>query len=1478
MALIRYISTILVGILCSTTVFTYAARNNFVTPSKNITCPAHPCLTLNEYVREVDHYFIDNTTFNFLSGNHQLDNKLRLENVSNLVFTTIDVTQRDTVQIIFSPLVNITWSDCSSIEVSGLVFALSGQASTADSFFIALVFQRTTCFLSQLTLLGNRGWHSTAIATYSSQAEFSDVIILEAMSLYGAALFAFNSTIVFLGHNKFINNTAVQGGAIYLFECICNSYGNLTFINNFAISSILYSDYPLGGAICSDNSTLSFWDSSWFQHNIAAGSSYFFRTNFASGGAISLSNSTVTFHFSSETFFLDNTAIFVGGAMRLFSSVLVLQGEALFEKNIAGQGGGAINSLNHSRIYSRGRDNNSSIVFQNNYVTDRFGFSGAIFATSTNVELEEISFEGNVARDGGAVYCKKSKVHFSSCKFINNMARVTGGAVCFGTSTTATFDGVNNFSWNVALFGGAVNMYNASVTFRGENIFSNNNASLGSGCLDIVESNASIHGISMFYYNNGARGGGMHVLVSNVIIYGNSSFISNTAGIQGGAIEVENGTLNVTGRVALVKNQAFTYASILYARRSKITISGHTLISESDTLGDQLSLQYSAGLDGAFGVLQSRVYVTGELILAKNNGYEGAAINARDTDLDVKGCLQFFNNKAISSGGVVYARNSVITLRNANNCSNFHGNTARRGGAVYLIDSSIHLIGTQNFTQNSAQQGGAMALSSSSKLMLGEQLKVMFYKNQAATDGGAIYYADSVSITQCMEYLRLGQCLYEPSQCNVFSDEGECFIELTSHLSDIQLNFVNNSAGNAGTIFYGGRLDKCRLYVGEGVRDSCNDRTGGEYIHDAIKKIQAISNVISDDNLTSDISSDRLQVCICKDNKSFVCEDQRIETVRGKEFTLLAVIVGQNRGIVPSAVRTSLENNVQINATQRIQFTGKECTSITYRLFNKNSTTTLILFPDDGPCRDTTLSQRRIEISFLPCPNGFTLNGLECVCEERLQCYTSNCNVEDNSILRYSNSFWMGTVFNNDTFEGFILHPRCPFDYCIDNPVSITLENVDIQCNHNHAGNLCGSCKKNYSIAFGTLHCLPCSDNHLALIIPFALAGVVLVILLLSLQLSVATGMLNGLIFYANVIQANRAIFFPPGNTNILTVFIAWLNLDLGIETCFFDGMNIYAFAWLQFLFPFYVWFLIGLIIVVSRHSSKLSRSLGKNPIAALATLILLSYSKLLRTVIAVLSFTNLEYPDGNQKLVWIYDGNVPYFQRIDHIVLGVFAVFVLVFLFLPYTSLLLCGHWLQGYTTWWIFAWLNKIKPFMDAYHAPYKKESRYWTGFILLIRCILFLTFAFNTLGNAGVNLLAITSVTAGLAILAWLRNKVYEQIHNDILESAFILNLCIFAVATYHVNISGGNQALLSNISVGIAFVTFVSIVVYHIYLNLRKTPVWKKLPKANIAKLCKNVKICCKRKQHPSGQHNNRENLNVIVPTTITIDINEPLLEA
>ena len=193
--------------------------------------------------------------------------------------------------------------------------------------------------------------------------------------------------------------------------------------------------------------------------------------------------------------------------------------------------------------------------------------------------------------------------------------------------------------------------------------------------------------------------------------------------------------------------------------------------------------------------------------------------------------------------------------------------------------------------------------------------------------------------------------------------------------------------------------------------------------------------------------------------------------------------------------------------------------------------------------------------------------------------------------------------------------------------------------------------------------------------------------------------MINGLIFYANIIQANHSVFFPSKeHSDVLSVFIAWMNLDLGIETCFYDGMTMYAFTWLQFLFPFYFWFLIALIIVLSRFSDRVANSLGSNPVATLATLLLISYSKILRSIlIAVFTVATLEYPDDTHKHVWLYDGSVPYFKRSDHniIVLGAFAVMISVFLFLPYTLLLFCGHWFQAFSNRRMFSWLidNKIK-----------------------------------------------------------------------------------------------------------------------------------------------------------------------------------------
>jgi len=250
----------------------------------------------------------------------------------------------------------------------------------------------------------------------------------------------------------------------------------------------------------------------------------------------------------------------------------------------------------------------------------------------------------------------------------------------------------------------------------------------------------------------------------------------------------------------------------------------------------------------------------------------------------------------------------------------------------------------------------------------------------------------------------------------------------------------------------------------------------------------------------------------------------------------------------------------QFQDTQKVK---KNCTELYYQVHSSatNYSQTLVLYAD-GPC-STNGRLLGIPLEFLPCPPGFSLNssGNTCGCEPRLQKYTTKCNITRRAITR-EGVFWVG--YDNHS-QVLILQQYCPFDYCklATDRISFSLNNTDLQCESSRSGILCGKCKSGLSLVLGSTKCLQCSNLHIWLIIPFALAGVALVLLLLVCRLTVAAGTINGLIFYANIVTVNRAIFFPPNETNILTVFIAWLNLDLGIETCFFDGMDEYVKSWL---------------------------------------------------------------------------------------------------------------------------------------------------------------------------------------------------------------------------------------------------------------------------------------------------------------------------
>jgi hypothetical protein len=263
-----------------------------------------------------------------------------------------------------------------------------------------------------------------------------------------------------------------------------------------------------------------------------------------------------------------------------------------------------------------------------------------------------------------------------------------------------------------------------------------------------------------------------------------------------------------------------------------------------------------------------------------------------------------------------------------------------------------------------------------------------------------------------------------------------------------------------------------------------------------------------------------------------------------------------------------------------------------------------------------------------------------------------------------------------------------------------------------------------------------------------AVAGLLLVAIFFSLNLTVTEGSINGLIFYANVIAMNQSILSSK-DVNFLYILLAWLNLDLGITTCLYDGMDAYVETWLQFVFPAYLWMIILTIILFYRKFPSLANRLGgENAVKVLATLLLLSYTKLQRTVVTILSFTSLKYPDGVVRYVWLHDANVDFFKG-KHLYLGIAGILVLVFLITPYTLCLAFFQQLQALSGHKLFQWVNKFKPVFDCYAGPYKDKYRFWTGMLLVVRTLLIILFTANTAASVDLNSLIILVVSCTLLL---------------------------------------------------------------------------------------------------------------------------------
>ena len=140
-----------------------------------------------------------------------------------------------------------------------------------------------------------------------------------------------------------------------------------------------------------------------------------------------------------------------------------------------------------------------------------------------------------------------------------------------------------------------------------------------------------------------------------------------------------------------------------------------------------------------------------------------------------------------------------------------------------------------------------------------------------------------------------------------------------------------------------------------------------------------------------------------------------------------------------------------------------------------------------------------------------------------------------------------------------------------------------------------------------------------------------------------------------------------------------------------------------------------------------------------------------------------------------------------------------------------------------------------MDSNHAPYKAKHRYWPGLLLVFRSVLLIAFAFNPQQDPNINLLAILLGAGILQLWAWASHGVYKNWCLDALEGSFTLNLIVLVGTTMYINITNGrNQVkrVVGYTSVSVAAITFIGILAYHIFQQLKHTKLWKKMPKLNL----------------------------------------------
>ena len=667
------------------------------------------------------------------------------------------------------------------------------------------------------------------------------------------------------------------------------------------------------------------------------------------------------------------------------------------------------------------------------------------------------------------------------------------------------------------------------------------------------------------------------------------------------------------------------------------------------------------------------------------------------------------------------------------------------GSVFEVIDTNIILDGKMLFEGNRGERGAVFKLYGSSSFRLNNGLRATFINNNAHTKGGAIYAQDDI-------YKTIKHCTFQmfyPFQ--------------NASVLNISMTFINNTAGLSGSSIFSTNLYNCymnKLYY--------TDHQNEKDYYDNIFHFNSLKpNPLSISTLSSSrcICSKNLTKCIYNSNNEVVFPNI-ISVYPGQTLHIPMVakdVVGNNVYTTVSLALARTNNNsgtislspfsswyISPHDENQVLLESQQCTLVNFTLYKKNSNSKrindavlVISSPDDS-------SLLKIRLNLLDCPLGFELNTDTSTCQcspviDKLDIagdYQPTCLVvSDNSYLQYplptitrpNSVAWAGLMnITNGTNQTtvFGVAQTC-YEFCniIQDYTMFLINGSDILiadpnnyfvnhlplCPPTKTGPLCSTCTTvngiKYSVVFGSSQCKQCSNWWLLTLILYAVAGPLLIYLLFALKLTLTTGTLNGIIFYAQTIGIVNTKFLSSHEAISLMylsahVFLSMLSLNLAFPFCFYNGMTELWKAGLGLLFPLYLLTIVVLLIILSRCSLRLSNRISDSSVQVLVTVVHLSFISMFTSISNIVTPINIYTNDTSNPIlkVWHRDGTVEYGKG-GHLILMILILLVVGPVLLSYMTILVAGRPLMR-----IDILREYIRPVYEAIHGPYKHNKEFF------------------------------------------------------------------------------------------------------------------------------------------------------------------------